>query len=106
MKKGALPPKELPELFGPESLQEFLFELDQLNEDLLYRDPTTEGWVLVRTLSGEGEAAPELFRIYGKDSQKSVVPSDFVNQSAGDSAAAIRGSTHDPHSSEAIDKPH
>ena len=102
MKKGALPPKELPELFGPESLQEFLFELDQLNEDLLYRDPTTESWILVRTLRGEGKAAPELFRIYEKDRRKLVITSDFVNQAVRDSAAVTSADQYDPGTPKAL----
>ena len=102
MKKVAPTPKELPYLFGPESLHEFLFEVDQVNVDLLYRDPTKAGWRLASSLLGEGEAAPELFRIYEKDNQKMAVPSDFVNQSVSDSSAATSADQYDPGTPKAI----
>jgi hypothetical protein len=95
VKKNAPIPKDLPELFGPESLQEFLFELNQVNASLLYRDPTTAGWILVRTLSGEGEAAPELFHIYEKDGRRAVFSSDMVNQSVRENAAATSKNQYD-----------
>ncbi len=102
MKKVALMPQDLPELFGPESLQEFLLGLDQVNTDVLHRDPTKAGWRLACSLRGEGEAAPELFRVYEKDNQKMVAPSEFVNQSVSDSSAATSADQYDPGTPKAL----
>lgn len=102
MKKVTPTPNELPDLFGSDSLYEFLVESDLVNTGLLYSDPLKEGWRLVCSLQGEGEAAPELFKIYEKDGQKAVIPSDFVNRSASDSAAATSADQHDPGSPKAL----
>jgi hypothetical protein len=102
VKKVALTPKDLPELFGPDSLQEFLFGLHQVNTDVLYRDPTKAGWRFAYSLHGEGEAAPELFRIYEKNNQRMVGPSDFVNQSVSDSSAATSADQYDPGTPKAL----
>ncbi len=95
-------PKDLPELFGPESLQEFLLGLDQVNTDVLHRDPTKAGWRLACSLLGEGEAAPELFRIYEKDNQKMVASSNFVNQAVSDSSAATSADQYEPGTPKAL----
>ena len=95
MKKVVLPPKESPQFFGLESLHEFLSELDQVNASLLYRDPKTDGWTLLRALNGQGEDAPELFRIYEKNGRKTVISSDHVNQAVRENAAATSANQYD-----------
>jgi hypothetical protein len=92
VKKNVRASKVLPDLFGEESLVNFLLEVERVNASLIHRDPTEDGWSFTGELRGTGKNAPELFRIYEKAGSKMVLLSDFVNRSVFNSSGATNPS--------------
>ena len=80
--------RKLPELFSEQSWHDFLSQQHSVNQELLYRDPEKAGWTLLAVLKGEGEDAPELFRVYQCGTRKTALPSEFVTEKVAGASGA------------------